>query len=91
MRMVGIIIAALLANAPALGQEQAPPPASAPPDDAATIHNYGSIEKTCLRWTDGCRTCARETDDKQVCSNIGIACQPAAIICTTRREAAAPK
>ena len=47
----------------------------------AHVHNYGELDGTCIRWTDGCRNC-----DRAFCSNIGIACQPAKIKCVERRE-----
>ena len=25
------------------------------------IFNYGEVDKTCMRWTDGCRNCSRGT------------------------------
>jgi hypothetical protein len=67
--------------------EPAPAPAPAPaPQSAAeaSIHGYGDRDKTCLAWTDKCRNCARAADDAVNCSNIGIACQPAEITCTSR-------
>jgi hypothetical protein len=41
-----------------------------------------------LSWTDACRHCERGENDAILCSNIGIACQPAAITCTRRSEPA---
>jgi hypothetical protein len=67
--------------------EPAPTPAPAPPPQSAaeaSIHGYGDRDKTCLAWTDRCRSCARAADDAITCSNIGIACQPAEIACTSR-------
>ena len=61
--------------------EPAPVPQSAA---EASIHGYGDRDKTCLAWTDKCRSCARAADDAINCSNIGIACQPAEITCTSR-------
>jgi hypothetical protein len=64
--------------------EPAPAPAPAPQSAAeASIHGYGDRDKTCLAWTDRCRSCARAADAIN-CSNIGIACQPAEITCTSR-------
>jgi hypothetical protein len=40
------------------------------------IFNYGEVDKTCMRWTDGCRNCSRGTGRFPDCGNIGIACQP---------------
>ncbi len=89
MRMGVIIVAMLWAATGVLAQGPTQPPASAPPLDVPTVHDYGAIEKTCLRWTDGCRTCIRAPDGSWTCSNIGIACQPVAVSCTTRQEPAA--
>lgn len=61
-----------------------PPPASA---SDTSLHAYGDKDKTCLQWTDGCRTCTRRGGEDEQCSNIGPACQPAAISCSQRREA----
>jgi hypothetical protein len=46
------------------------------------VHNYGSLDSTCMRWTDQCRICSRSG-----CSNIGIACQPAEVECMERKRA----
>jgi hypothetical protein len=70
---------------------QTPAPAPAPPPAPAadaSIHGYGDRDKTCLSWTDKCRTCERGANDAIVCSNIGIACQPAEITCSRRTEPA---
>jgi hypothetical protein len=54
--------------------------------DEASIHAYGDNDKTCLQWTDGCRTCGRPENGEAFCSNIGPACQPVAISCARRVE-----
>ena len=41
---------------------------------------------TCQQWSDACRACGRGSDGAPVCSNIGIACQPKPVQCTTRKE-----
>lgn len=85
MRLVAIVLSLMLPLAAATGWAQTPPAAlQAPPIDPS-IQGYGDQDKTCLTWTDGCRTCERAADDKITCSNIGIACQPGAIACTSRR------
>jgi len=49
------------------------------------LHNYGSLDPTCIRWTDQCRTCSRSTDEREPnCSNIGISCQPKEVECLER-------
>ena len=62
-----------------------------PPDVAsedASIHGYGDHDKTCLEWTDGCRSCRRDDNGDPLCPNIGPACQPQAITCSRRSEPA---
>ena len=68
----------------------APAPAQPAPAAERSIHGYGDRDKTCTAWTDTCRSCARGAEGTILCSNIGIACQPAEITCT-RREAAPAK
>jgi hypothetical protein len=55
-----------------------------------SLHAYPQTDKTCLEWTDSCRTCQR-VGDTGVCPNIGIACQPKAITCVRREEPAKPE
>jgi hypothetical protein len=81
--VVGLVLAALWVAGAAIAQQSAPAPA---PATAPTVQGFGDTDKTCLAWNDGCRTCVREADNTVVCSNIGIACQPAEIRCTARRE-----
>jgi hypothetical protein len=40
------------------------------------IFSYGDLDRTCMRWTDGCRNCSRGSGSLPDCGNIGIACQP---------------
>jgi hypothetical protein len=57
-----------------------------PPDSGQIqrhVHNYGEIDRSCLRWTDQCRICSRTGG----CSNIGIACQPAEVECLEHEQA----
>jgi hypothetical protein len=54
----------------------APATAPVPPNDPAVqAHLPG-----CAVWTDRCVTCQRD-GGKVTCSNIGIACQPEAVVC----------
>jgi hypothetical protein len=85
LRLVGALSAALWVATAAVAQQPAP---ASPPAPAPTVQGFGDADKTCVAWTDSCRTCLREADETVVCSNIGIACQPAEIRCTARREAA---
>jgi len=89
MRGPIIIPAALwLSLTAALAQTPEPVPPPQGPADEASIHGYGDRDKACAAWTDKCRSCERADDDTVHCSNIGIACQPAAITCTRRKEPA---
>jgi hypothetical protein len=87
----GLAVAALVLAAVTLGgdapmrfAENAPSAAS----EEASIHAYGDSDKTCQEWTDGCRTCSRPESGELFCSNMPIACQPAAITCARRTEPA---
>src|SRR4051794_2416234 len=51
------------------------------------LYNYGSVDRTCIRWSDQCRTCGRtQSEPELVCSNIGIACQPTELECLERER-----
>src|SRR5262245_26481414 len=51
------------------------------------LNNYGNFDNTCIRWTDKCRNCSRSiSGDHPVCSNIGIACEPAEVECLERQQ-----
>ena len=62
-----------------------PPPVAAPksvmtPKEISVHQN----QPNCISWTDDCITCSRGADGTApTCSNIGIACQPKAIRCTS--------
>jgi hypothetical protein len=91
MRLITIPVALCLSIAAALAQTPEPAPAPSPPPSEApaaeaSIHGYGDRDKTCLAWTDTCRSCERGDGDTIHCSNVGIACQPAAITCSRRSE-----
>jgi hypothetical protein len=72
-------------SSPKAPAPKAPAPKTPVPASNVSIQGYGSHDRTCLVWTDGCRNCDR-TDSGSSCSNIGIACQPGPIRCTTRKE-----
>jgi hypothetical protein len=81
----------LLAGALTLGRDspvRLAENAASPSAADASIHAYGDREPTCREWTDGCRVCSRPDTGAPVCSNIPIACQPAAITCARRTEPA---
>ena len=73
------LLAALAADKPLTPANPAGAPGS-----IVSIQGYGDYEKTCQEWTDGCRTCLRSGSGESACSNIGPACQPAAITCARR-------
>jgi hypothetical protein len=75
---LGLLGALLLSQA----SEEAKPPASGQ-QIQRHVHNYGEIDRSCLRWTDQCRICSRAGG----CSNIGIACQPAEVECLEHEQA----
>jgi hypothetical protein len=50
------------------------------------VFNYGDHDRTCIHWTDKCRTCNRGISADIVCSNIGIACQPTEVECLERQQ-----
>src|SRR5258708_27171480 len=79
--VLGLIVA--VTQAPAQDATQTSPVQTAP---EPSIYNYGTVDRTCLNWSDGCRTCIADTAlAAAVCSNVGIACQPREVTCMTRR------
>lgn len=82
--MIKTFIGGLLAAVMAVAEQSAP--IGQPADEPPSIHRYGDVDTTCQQWLDGCRACSRGSDGAPVCSNIGIACQPKAVQCTSRKE-----
>ena len=80
-----LIAAALLSIAPALAADLplAPEPKPAPAQAPAGANPLAPPAATCLEWTDGCRVCQRAAGGQVSCSNVGIACVPKAVSCTT--------
>ena len=72
-------------SSPTSPAPKSPAVKSAAPASTVSIQGYGDQDASCLVWTDGCRNCDR-TESGSSCSNIGIACQPGPIKCTTRKE-----
>jgi hypothetical protein len=89
MRTIVCAVVIACAPAPATAQQPAPVP-SQQTQPGPSIQSYGDRNKSCLAWTDTCRTCQRGSGDEVHCSNIGIACQPAEITCTRNDERAKP-
>ncbi len=46
---------------------------------------FGTANPECVEWTDTCRTCARDAENKISCSTPGIACLPQDIACKKER------
>src|SRR5262245_32548616 len=59
-----------------LTSAQQPDTQNLPAAHEVDIFSYGEVDKTCVRWTDGCRNCSRGSGPMPDCGNIGIACQP---------------
>jgi hypothetical protein len=55
------------------------------------VFSYGDADKTCARWTDGCRNCSRGAGPLPDCSNIGLACQPEGKVTCFGRTPGDPK
>ena len=86
MKVLGLASVALLVCTAAFAQQ---PPVPADPGAAdPSVYDFGDKDKTCFAWTDDCRSCQREADSTVNCSNVGIACQPAAVRCTARQAPA---
>jgi hypothetical protein len=62
-----------------------PPPTKAVPLDIP-MEAYGTANPECLEWTDSCRTCVRDEENRVSCSTPGIACLSQDISCKTKRK-----
>jgi len=74
-------IAVLLALSGAAGAADlplnpAPPARSTAPAKPAATSPLAAPSATCQEWSDGCRTCQRQSSGEIACSNVGIACVP---------------
>ena len=70
----------LLFVAVAARADTTPPPAA----EETSLQGFGAGNADCLEWNDGCATCLRDADAVH-CSVTGIACQPAAVVCTRKK------
>src|SRR5262249_47284485 len=64
------------ANAPR--SAPAAPPLPMPAQGASqrpAANNLAPPDAACVEWTDGCRVCQRQPDNRIACSNIEVACQ----------------
>jgi hypothetical protein len=70
---------------PALGADLplAPETKSDPAQAPADPNPLAPPVAACLEWSDGCRICKRAADGQVSCSNVGIACVPKAVNCST--------
>lgn len=69
---------------------QADPPVSNGQNNGAqpdVNYRHPDADRDCLAWTDSCVNCNRsEAGASFTCSNIGIACQPKQVECTSRAK-----
>ncbi|MEJ0076364.1 MAG: hypothetical protein WDO17_13105 [Alphaproteobacteria bacterium] len=86
-----IALAIAAAFAPGAFAQAPSPPSTPAPAEEASLHTFGDGDKTCLEWTDSCRSCVRPESGDVICSNIGIACQPKLILCVRRAEEKKPE
>jgi hypothetical protein len=84
---VPLLAAVLLVDTPGSAQ-QAPEQSQSPVSEHQNhVYDYDKFDLACLRWTDQCRICVRSTSGQEsICSNIGIACQPAEVQCLQRTQ-----
>ena len=81
MRHFGFAVALVVLSAMAGGIASAAE-IQLPPPHAVEKTAIQQGPPNCVRWTDDCVNCSRQSaDDAPVCSNIGVACQPKAIRC----------
>jgi len=78
-----LIAAALISIAPALAADLPLEPKTQPAEAPADANPLAPPAAACLEWTDGCRICKRSADGPASCSNVGIACVPKAVTCST--------
>jgi len=64
------------AGAADLPLKPAPPARSTAPAKPAATSPLAAPSATCQEWSDGCRTCQRQSSGEIACSNVGIACVP---------------
>jgi len=47
---------------------------------------FGTAHPECVEWTDTCRSCAKDAQNRVSCSTPGIACLPEDITCKKERQ-----
>jgi hypothetical protein len=85
IHLLGSAVFALAMLAAAHAVETLPSPDNVPdaPASGQVPRNDPAVQAHlpgCAVWTDRCVTCQRDAG-KVTCSNIGIACQPVAVVC----------
>lgn len=55
------------------------------PAEEPSVFTYSHVDKSCVVWNDGCRTCLNSPANGVNCSNVGFACQIKPISCDVRR------
>src|ERR1700704_6492324 len=78
-----VLLVSMTASSQRIPEETKSPPSN---EIERHVFNYGDHDSTCIRWTDKCRICNRSTNKDIVCSNIGIACQPAEVESLERQQ-----
>jgi hypothetical protein len=87
LRMIASLAAAMVVAAAIAADAPVAPPAPEPPQASGASIQSGL--PGCAVWTDRCVICQRDAG-VIACSNIGIACQPQAMLCL-RSDAAEEK
>jgi hypothetical protein len=70
---------AVLGSTMAGGQQAEAPESEGHARRELHAHNYGNHDRTCVAWTDWCRSCRRDSDGGPDCNNVGFACVPAEV------------
>lgn len=87
--LFAVLVIAWLASTAVAQQPEKRTAIRVPADAKVELHvwNAGDLDKSCLRWFDGCVGCSRHGDGSSNCNNIGIVCVPQGeVACLERRE-----
>jgi hypothetical protein len=82
--VVAALYLSLLASMMADAQQLAADLPIVAPRPGRTLQDHANRDLKCIAWTDGCRICERSGKSVTCPGNIGIACQPGRIRCTSR-------
>ena len=81
-----LIAALMLATAlPARADAPTAQPLPSPAAEETSIQAWGDRAPDCIEWSNLCQVCRRDAAGKAQCSTPGIACQPTAPVCKTRK------